>query len=845
MKVTKAASPGRHAKVEDNDTYLVTGGGSGIGLEICKSLAGRAACNFIVLGRKPLPARSEWTQPARFSPETAERIGNLRQIEEKGSRVEYHSVDVADEKGMEEVFKHIRSRFTKVKGVIHSAGVGTDRVPLEARAFADFRARIIPKVQGTLLLARQCAPLSPDFFVLFSSLNALVPQKHSVDYAAANAFEDGFATSRQREKTRFIAVNWPAWSEVGKPANALPEAQPGNGGLQPITTENGIKAFYQALALDKPSVAVAEINLQTFRSNPFFLVGNAAPPALPAEPGPAGAADDRKPVGSLTDIEQKVLEIWYEVLKADHIKTDDDFFEIGGHSLNGTQVTNRVEKEFGVELEFEHILEYSTVTSLSAYIASLLEAGRESTFTEIKHVPDQDYYELSHAQKRLWLLNQFEGVQTAYNLMTPFKFTGPLDVAALEKAFGTLISRHEILRTTFPSVEGKPKQRIHPARAADYRIERIDFSGNVQEIDGIISREANTPFDLENGPLLRTRLLTLNDQSHLFLFSMHHIIADAWSMQVIKQEVLNLYNAYCQGQEIQLPALTTQYKDYASWQNQQLEENALSAHREYWLNAFRGALPVLELPLDYPRPARMAYRGDAISFSLNPYLTQGLKARIDEGEATLFMGLAALVKIALYRYTGQSDLIVGTPVAGRSHINLEDQIGFYINTLALRTYVQAGSSFADVLATVKNTMVNAYKYQDYPFDRLIEDLNMKRDFSRFPLFDVSIVLQNADIKTDEEPLPDGLVIGYFPRTQSTSKYDLLFNFVEAPDEVLIDIEYNVDLFRKESILILKERMLALIADVTASPGKDIDLLDFTTSFETEKVKAALFDDFNF
>ena len=352
----------------------------------------------------------------------------------------------------------------------------------------------------------------------------------------------------------------------------------------------------------------------------------------------------------------------------------------------------------------------------------------------------------SLGQQRLWVLAQLEPGSPVYNIARPIRLTGPLNVVALEHSLGAIVRRHESLRTTVTTVEGQPMQGIAPALTLPLpRVDLRDLPAGerAERADQLAAREARRPFDLARGPLLRTTLLQLGGQEHLLLVTIHHIVADEWSMGVFMRELATLYRAQVQDTPAVLPQLPIQYADYTLWQREWLQGTALEAQLAYWREQLAGAPAVLELPSDRPRPPVQSVRGATQRFVLPRALSQALRQLSRQEGATLFMTLLAAFQVLLARYTGQDDIVVGSPIAGRTHTELEDLIGFFVNTLVLRTNLAGDPTFRELLGRVRAVTLEAYAHQDVPFERLVEELQPQRDLSRAPLVQVLFVLQNS------------------------------------------------------------------------------------------------------
>jgi amino acid adenylation domain-containing protein len=387
-----------------------------------------------------------------------------------------------------------------------------------------------------------------------------------------------------------------------------------------------------------------------------------------------------------------------------------------------------------------------------------------------------------------------------------WELEGALNIPALNQALRLLMERHEILRTTFHNVMGEMKQRVETTNTWPAFITLIDLSTVAEkevQVEKIVHQSLNTAFELHKGPLLRVILLKLEEEKHVFALVIHHIISDGWSMHIMFQEILEEYKNGVLHTGKQLPIPRLQYKDYCGWLNGQFSAEKLSAHRQYWLQQLSGELPVLDLPADYPRPSRKSFRGGSCVVNLNGQLTHALRELGEKEEVSLFMILMAAVNTLLYRYTGQQDIIIGTVVAGRDHADLENQLGFYVNTLALRTNIGDNETSTSLLQQVKQNVLNAFNHQLYPFDLLLEDLQLNRDLSRSPLFEIMLVLQNVQLAGNQHSEMEGIAIKPYPVKSEHTKFDLVFNCTEVNDELLIQLNYNSDLFSGRKM----ERML--------------------------------------
>ncbi|MCB2378361.1 condensation domain-containing protein, partial [Hymenobacter sp. BT635] len=465
------------------------------------------------------------------------------------------------------------------------------------------------------------------------------------------------------------------------------------------------------------------------------------------------------------------------------------------------------------------------------------ERTRQKGFATIPPAPVQPDYALSDGQRRLWFLSQSEDNALTYNIPSVLELTGELNTDLFARAIESVIARHEILRTVFrESAAGEPRQHILSAQAIGFSLRVTDLSAFPDaevQVRALVQQDMAQPFDLSRGPLLRASLFQLAAGRHVFYYNMHHIVSDGWSMQLLTRDVLTSYMALVQGQEAPLAPLAIQYKDYAHWHLQQLSNESLQKLEQYWTTQFAGELPVLQLSNAKTRPAVLSHNGAVHTIELNAQTTSKLKALSQQLGGTLFMGLLAAVNGLLYRYTGQEDIIIGSPIAGREHADLGEQIGFYVNTLALRTQFSHQDSFEALFERVKDTTLGAFQHQLYPFDRLVETLGLRRDPSRNPLFDVQLNLQPAGVTaTRENAGRNELEAADFVISQAiASKFDLSFRCYEYQDTLSIRLEYNTDVLEAYFVEQLGRHLACFIAEVLRDARQPIGLVQYISEEE--------------
>ncbi|WP_298739283.1 amino acid adenylation domain-containing protein, partial [uncultured Chitinophaga sp.] len=550
---------------------------------------------------------------------------------------------------------------------------------------------------------------------------------------------------------------------------------------------------------------------------PFNVNGKIDKKQLP-DPEGISVAGGVEYIAPRNETEKQLVNIWQELLGRERISVKDNFFDIGGHSLRATRLMSQIYKIFEVKISLRDLFTIAILEEQAAFIAK----AQKLAFVAITAVDAQADYPLSSAQRRLWVLSQLQESSVAYNMPGAYTLEGKLDFDALQQAFRSLVERHESLRTIFrQNKQGEPRQLILPAgTAADFYITYKDVSQETEEaLQQFIRADFQRPFDLSRGPLLRATVYQVADKRWVFTYVMHHICSDGWSMGVFIQELIQLYKAYVQGEAAPLQPLAIQYKDYASWQQQQLSGEHLQLHRSYWLKQFEAPLPVLDMPLDKNRPAIKTYNGSNINWRMDAHIASGLKALCRSEGTTLFSGLLASVGMLLHRYSRQNDIIIGSPIAGRQHADLEKQIGCYLNTLALRLKLNENSSFRDLLEHTSQVTLGAYEHQVYPFDQLVNELELAKDMSRNALFDVMIVLQNNEFSfASAVEAPETLKISRYTGINSeASKFDLLFEFFETGETILVVLRYNTDLYTEVTISRMADHLQRLMEALIAQP----------------------------
>lgn len=525
------------------------------------------------------------------------------------------------------------------------------------------------------------------------------------------------------------------------------------------------------------------------------------------------------------EVEEKLKTIWQGILGIERVGINDSFFRVGGHSLNATNLMAVVHKEFDVEIPLMEIFKAPTIRELAEYIRS----SCKSIYSSIEPVEKKEKYKISSAQKRLYILSRLEGAKTSYNIPGAVIVNGKLDKTLIEETFRKLINRHEAFRTSFEMLDEEPFQRIH--ESVDFNINYMElgvaYDGKIDEDRiGEVIQSFIRPFDLSTAPLIRVGLIRVSENIHFLVYDMHHIIADGTSLGILVKEFVQLYS----GQTLQ--DLKIQYKDFSSWQNNFLQSEDVKKQEEYWKNEFSGEIPVLNLATDYKRPAIQSFEGDRIYFEIEEELSDKLKKIACNAEATLYMVMLAAYNILLTRYSGQEEIVVGSPIAGRPHADLENIIGMFVNTLAIKNYPKGSKMFSEFLNEVKEKCLKAYENQDFQFEELVDRLDIKRDLSRNPLFDTMFVMQNIDIGKMET---DKLNFEPMEVQNSIAKFDLTFSAAENSSTISMSLEYCTKIFKRETAEKMAEHYLNILRQVTDTPDVKLSEIDIISKEEKEKI----------
>ncbi|MBD2417074.1 amino acid adenylation domain-containing protein, partial [Anabaena cylindrica FACHB-243] len=594
-----------------------------------------------------------------------------------------------------------------------------------------------------------------------------------------------------------------------------------------------ISELRQFLELQLPDYMIPNVFF-TLEALPLTPNGKVNRKALPA-PDPIQLSPKTDFVPPSSPVEEILAGIWADVLGLEKVGIHNNFFQLGGHSLIATRVISRIRQVFLQELPLRRLFELPTVAQLAKEIKKSSKSGTGLEIPSIKPHFWTGELPLSFAQQRLWFLTQLEPDSPFYNIPIAVRLQGQLNYDVLEQSFHTIVQRHKTLQTNFQTVAGQPIAFISPTRPIQLNI--LDLSAlptqqRETEIKQLVLAEAQSPFDLNHDFLLRVKLLNVGEKEHILLLTIHHIIADGWSIGVVMREVSQLYTAFCAGQTPTMPELPIQYTDFASWQRQWLKGEVLQEQILYWRKHLEALPPKLELPTDRPRPAVQTFQGAIHAFTISPELTIALNMLSQQTGSTLFMTLLTAFKVLLGRYTNSTDIVVGTPIANRNQGETEQLVGLFVNTLVLRTDLSGDLTFRELLGRLREVALGAYAHQDLPFEQLVEELQPQRSLSHTPLFQVMFVLQNAPMSALKLA---GLTVSAVETELGSAKFDLTLYMEQEDSGLRAAFEYNTDLFDASTISRMAGHLETLLTAITANPDQRLLELPILTPKEENQL----------
>ncbi|ARV58876.1 hypothetical protein BZZ01_09735 [Nostocales cyanobacterium HT-58-2] len=828
--------------------YLISGGLGGIAVKIAEYLLKHYQARLLLVGRTPLPITSTLQFPLEQTDMTLERIKAYRSLEKFEGEIIYQATDICDFEQLKQVVKQAKSHWQcDLSGIIHLAGLYQEQLLTELTQ-EDLAAIMHPKVSGTWLLHQLLKNEPQGLFISFSSVNGFFGGTGAGAYSAANHFLDSF-TYYQRHKCglQSYCLSWSLWNELGMSRGNLIKELAYARGYHAITAQQGLNSFLASLHSDQAQLLIgldssnryirrymetdscclqklcayftmktdkapvnqlhgwtlqdrfqqhSRCNFYQLQEMPLTDKGNIDKQKLIAASYGVSPTSTVQ-IAPRTELEHQIARIWQELFNLPQVGIHDNFFELGGHSLIATQAVSRLRDTFEVKLTLRALFELPTIADLAKHIEISCCQEQQQT-SPIQRISRDKELPLSFAQQRLWFIAQLDPETSLYNVPAAIHIDGNLNITALQESVNEVIKRHEVLRTTFPMIEGRPVQVIAPTLTLTLPIVDLQELGKSQqeaEVKRLATKEAQLPFDLTR-PLLRITLLQLGEKEYVWLLTMHHIVCDGWSIGILIRELAAFYKALLTTQPLFLPDMSIQYADFAVWQRQWLQGDVLKTHLAYWKQQLGNDVPVLKMPTDRVRPSIQAFRGAKQSLALSKALSDDLKQLSCREEVTIFMTLLAAFQVLLHWYTSQDDIIIGTDVANRNRPEVEGLIGFFVNQLVLRTDLSGNPTFQALLRRVREVTLRAYEHQDFPFDRLVEALKPERSLNRTPLFQVKFILQSTPVSILGFP---NLNMRLLEIDIGDAKLDLLLSMEDTKQGLIGVMTYDLDLFEHGTI----------------------------------------------
>lgn len=864
--------------LKSNALYLISGGLGGIGRHIIKWLVHEFNAKLIIIGRTAFDMMGE--------DDKSERSKFLKELGAINAKFKYYSGDCSDPIFLRKIVDESEDEWsTCLSGIFHLAGnleridefgKNREKYSISHLERKDYENGFSAKVYGTYYLHELIKNNPKALFVGFSTTMSFFGASDYSTYSTANCFLDAFCKYRlSHGYPNTYCLNWSMWENTGMSENSplsvlFAMQESGFASIHPIRGLNSLKIALRFdpeqyfIGLNEKKQNIRQyINRYPSKQQEFNVLFNtketvkqvkkeiqkeilntlynsikinsqnvnlyfceSLPEKKQITPNEYSFYHKKNNVNRkienekqiLTDTQARVIKLWRDIIGVGNINIYESFFEIGGNSLMAINLVSNIQREFNIDIKVGDVFEKSTVKEMCDFIDN---SPRKYNYQEIIPVSKKPYYNASSAQKRMFILNQMEENGISYNIPVFRIFEGKLDEKLFKQSFQYLVDRHEALRTSFKIIDNEIVQIIS---------DKLEFKVDITEsdecsIDEIIKKFIR-PFELNNAPLLRISLVKFSDCKYLFMFDMHHIISDGVSINILVKEFLALY---CNKK---LQPLKFQYKDFSEWQNNLFKTNYLHSQENYWLETFSGELPVLHLPTDYSRPPLQQFHGDRVTMDLDNNLYVKLKEIAVKNNTTLYMVLISAFYILLHKYTGQKDIIIGTPTAGRPKADLDKIIGMFINTVVMRNYPDGPKSFINFLNEVKETSLRAFENQDYQYEMLVEKLNLKKDQSRNPLFDIFFAFENMDLTEIE--LKDVKVTPY-DYQNTMSKFDMiLFSFLKK-NHIVFELEFNTSLFKKTTVKRMLSHYLNIIRHIVEDENVLIAKLNFLSEEEQKQI----------
>nr|WP_235918056.1 non-ribosomal peptide synthetase [Paenibacillus lutrae] len=820
----------KFAELKTEGVYVVTGGLGGIGYETSKDFFGQSGANVAFVHRTPLPGYLDLLK-GTVEDKQLQRLARLEELNGLGMQAEYHAADIASWDDMDLLFSELRRQYGRINGIIHCAGIAGSGLMLR-KDIQSFYKVMEPKIKGTWVLDRLTLQDELDFLITFSSVASLIGGIGQSDYTAANYFLDRYADYRTKQGRRTLNLNWAAWGETGMAAD---HGVNKDTIFKTLRTDQALELWGRVLQSDLSQAVVGELNLEDtglLGQHKLMRLSPNVRAALEAQRH-AGASGKKVAVNKqaaprveltgkadhvYSETELRIGQIWGQVLGLTRIDIYSDIYSLGGDSILAIHICNQISEQFDEKVVISHLFEHPTIHQLSVYMESLKHpdghaagAATAETTAETKgpsqleqrteplteppkeqvkeqqvfqaELKSEEYseHELTSSQKRIWFLQQYDPQLVTYNLVSSLHLYHELDLEKLEAAMNSLIMRHDMLRAVFSDKDGQPQQKVLP----DYsmKLEYMELTGEAAEerLEMLLIEEQHTVFDLSK-PLLRGKLFKLGSEHYCLSVSFHHLIMDGWSTRIFFEELRELYVQNQSGEALSLKPLARQYTDYADEQKNWIASKEADQMEHYWLEELAKPLPVLSMPLDYNRPHMQTFEGSHVSKRMDANTFIRLKEVTKRQGVTMNMILLSAYAFLLHKVSGDKDIIIGYPVAGRDRHEYERVLGLFMNMTCIRFKMGEMQTLEELIQYTKAKCLDAYRNGSYPFENIVAKLNPDRDLSRSPIF--STMFQYFE---------------YAQENRGLSQFDLSLICKEESDEISIRLEYNIALFERQSV----------------------------------------------
>ncbi|MER6993179.1 amino acid adenylation domain-containing protein [Saccharopolyspora hirsuta] len=814
-------------RLRSDGAYLVTGAFGALGRLACRTLARRGARRLILVGRTELPARERWREVDPDTP-IGQKVALVKELEALGAQPLLVPLDITDEAAFAAWLADYRQQdLPPIRGAFHLAGNVADTL-LPEMDRQTFDAVHDPKTIGATVLHRQLRDEPLDHFVLFASIASVLTTAGQTNYAAGNAFLDALAHHRRSLGLPALSIDWGPWATGMIADLGLVEHYRTNRGMSSLSPEAGMDVLERVV-----DQAPAQLLVATIVDWPVFLAWYTTPPALVAELG-AEAADRAEAGGGFLEefrntapeqrrdlLARHFTGLVATVLRVQPEQVDENagLNALGLDSLLAMEVRARTHAEFGVALPVVALLGSSPVAELVDRLHEQLDASGADAGpgAEVEVFHDERQYPLTQNQQALWFLKQLNPDGFAYNIGGAVEVRTELDPDLMFEAFRAMLERHPSLRANFALVDGEPVQRISAEVKPD--VELFDVQDQPwEDVYQLIIHEYRKPYDLENDPLIRFRLFRRGPDRWVITKAVHHIISDAISTFTFIEELLAVYEALRAGRRAELPPVAATYLDFLNWQNRFLASDDARRMLEYWRTALPAEPPVLNLPTDSPRPPVQTNNGASEFFVLDEELTARVHALAREHDVTVFVVLLAAYTLLLSRYSGQDDVIVGSPVSGRTQDEFASVYGYFINPLPLYVDLSGDPTVGELLARTRETVLNGLDHQEYPFVLLVDELGGKHDPSRSALFQAMFILLVHKVATEKY----GYRLDYIELPEEEGQFDLTLSAYEdeADGRFHCVFKYNSDLFRPATIRRMAGHYRNLVESLTSTPAAE-------------------------